>query len=290
MAGLKKYLANRLGGTEGGITPRDAARLLREHGVDADLSHTLVDVIDRSFHAQFDPSVASDQDVQADAGSVRAALKRLEKIALMVCLLLGLTGTAKADEMRDRFLWKQANMQVATASQPLDFLEAADTYRELYGAGIHNGALLYNMGTAFLMAEQYETARRAFCAAEIFTGTTPVIERNMVLALMAGDPGADATLPWYRLPMFWHFKIPLRQRITLTTLAISAAWLIAILRLLGWRLGWRRALGLPIALVVILGSSVLISLHELQDVRSDLTEIRTVEQSNDELRSGRGDE
>jgi hypothetical protein len=270
MAGLKKYLANRLGGTEGGITPRDAARLLREHGVDADLSHTLVDVIDRNFHAQYDQSVASDQDVQTDAGNVRSALKRLEKIALMVGLLLGLTCTVRADEMRNRFLWEQANMQMATAVQPLDFLEAADTYRELYAAGIHNGALLYNMGTAFLMAERYEAARRAFSAAEVFTGTTPAIERNMILALMAGELNVDAALPWYRLPMFWHFKAPLRQRIALAVLAVSTAWLLAILRLLGWRRGWRGALGLVIALVVILGSSVLISLHELQDVRSDL--------------------
>jgi len=270
VTGLRKYLANRLGGTEGGITPRDAARLLREHGVDADLSHTLVDVLDRSFNAQYDPSTASDQDVQADAGSVRSVLRRLEKIALAICLMLGFAFSAGADEVRDRFLWKEANMRMATAVQPTDYLEAADTYRELYATGVQNGPLLYNMGTALLMAEQYEAARRAFSAAEVFIGTTPAIERNLMLALMAGDRSADIALPWYRLPMFWHYSTPLYQRITLVVLAVTAAWAAAILRLLGWRMGWRRAFVLVIAVLVILGSSVLISLHTLHQARSDL--------------------
>ncbi len=290
VAGLRKYLANRLGGTEGGITPRDAARLLRKHGVDADLSHALVDVLDRSFNAQYDPSAASDQDVQADAGSVRSTLKRLEKIALTACLLMGLTLAAGADDVRDRFLWEEANTHMATAITPQDYLEAADTYRELYGTDIQNGPLLYNMGTALLMAEQYEAAQRAFSAAEVFIGATPAIERNTVLAIMAGVHGADAALPWYRLPMFWHFKTPIYQRITLTVLAITAAWGIALLRLLGWRAGWRRALALVVAAIVVLGSSVLISLHKLHQVRSVLllpgaAEVQTVERTNYELRT-----
>lgn len=271
LAGLRKYLANRLGGTEGGITPRDAARLLREHGVEADLSHTLVDILDRSFNAQYDPSAASDQDVQADAAGVRSALRRLEKIALTIILLLGIAFPARADEIRDRFLWEEANMHMATAVEPVDYLAAADTYRELYARGIQNGPLLYNMGTAFLLAGQYEAAHRALSAAEVFTGTTPAIERNMMLALMAGNASVDATLPWYRLPMFWHFSIPITQRITLTVLVITAAWLIAIMRLLGWRRGWRRAFVPAVVLIVLLGSSVMFSLHRLHTVRSELT-------------------
>ncbi len=270
VAGLRKYLANRLGGTEGGITPRDAARLLREHGVDTDLSHTLVDVLDRSFNAQYDPSAASNQDVRADAGNVRAALKRLEKIALVLCLMCGFALSANADEVRNRFLWEEANMRMATAVRPADYLEAADTYRELYATGVQNAPLLYNMGTAFLMAQQYEAARRAFSAAEVFTGATASIERNMVLALMAGNSSADVTLPWYRLPLFWHFKTPLGLRITLTVIVVTALWALAILRLLGWRLGWRRAFVLVLAIFIVLGSSVLVSLHTLHQVRSSL--------------------
>lgn len=270
-AGLRKYLAHRLGGTESGLTPRDAARLLREQEVDPELARTLVEILDRTFNAQYDPSAASNQDLAKDTRAVRAALRRLEKTVLLVGLLCGLgLAAARADEMRHRFLWEEANTRVGTSVQQEGYLRATDTYRELYASGIRNGALLYNMGTAFLMAEHYDLAKRALIAAEIYDGTTPAIARNLMLAYMEGDPGADAALPWYRLPLAWHFKIPLYGRITLTVLAVTSLWGIAILRLLGWRRGWPRLFGPVVLVTIILGTSVLVSLHTLGRARSDL--------------------
>jgi len=271
LAGIRKYLANRWGGSEGGITPPDAARLLREHKVDAELSRALVDVLDRSFHAEYDPSAASAQNVHADAQTARGALRQLEKWVLTLMLLLSTAAVARADGVRNWFLWEEANTRMATATAPQDYLAAAETYRELYAMGVENGPLLYNMGTAFLMAGHYENAHRALQAAEIHEGTTPAIERNMILSRMADSPDADALLPWYRLPLFWHYGLPLRVRIAVALLALSAAWGIGLLRWVGWRRGWHEMLGLVFVVAIIVGSSALASLHELTRVRSDLT-------------------
>ena len=141
------------------------------------------------------------------------------------------------------------------------------------------------MGTAFLLAEHYQSAQRALHAAEIHSGSSTAIERNMLLARKGGDANHDALLPWYRLPLFWHFGTPLRIRIALALFAISAAWMVGLLRLLGWRRSMREALAVVVVVVVVLGTSVLASLHELNRVRSDLTRLNYQEPTGQEVDS-----
>ena len=147
----------------------------------------------------------------------------------MLCALLNLT-PLHADDASSRFLWEQANARMATAHTPDDFLEAARTYNQLISAGIYNGPLFFNLGTALLLASDGENAVAALRRAERYLGSTPEIRVNLrqALALQSGQPDAD--LPWDHAVFFWHYDEPLRVRATVALCGWLLFWLALLLR------------------------------------------------------------
>jgi len=141
-------------------------------------------------------------------------------------------GTTRADEDSDRFLWESANASMAAAQKPADFLKAARSYNRLVAAGVRNGPLFANLGTALLLASDGPNAIAALQRAERYSGSTPDIRTNLrlALALRAGQPDAD--LPWERVVFFWHFDQPVRTRTTLALACWSLFWLGILLRFL----------------------------------------------------------
>jgi hypothetical protein len=149
---------------------------------------------------------------------------------------------------------------MASAESRTGFLRAAEAYRTLLVQGVSNGPLLYNYGAALLQAERYEEARHAFVRAERHLGTTPEIRRSLVISSAAGS-SVPASLPWYRLPLFWHYGLPGSIRITVAAAAFSLFWVALAIRNLGFKDSARHVVILSLLVLMLFGSSVAVTLH-----------------------------
>jgi tetratricopeptide (TPR) repeat protein len=160
-----------------------------------------------------------------------------------------------------RFLWNQANSQMASAHGAGDFAEAAATYRRLVASGARNGPLFYNLGTALLRAGQYEEAVDALLRAERHVGGNPEITQNLLIALAREDKEAEVALPWYRFPLFWHYGLSAHLRMAVTAGAFAAGCILLAL----WQLGShtaRQVMFVAWFVFALFGSSVITTLHQ----------------------------
>ena len=186
----------------------------------------------------------------------------------MAALLALFAATGFADvSLEHQFMWDEANARMAAARAPADFLRAADTYSKLAGAGVRNGPLFYNLGTAFLKGGRYEDAQTFLLRAERYMGRDPDIRQNLRLAMARGRKNVAVVLPWYRFPLFWHYGIPGPTRMTLAVCAFFCCWIALILGTLGPRRVGRRLLIPALAILVLFGSSILTSLHQESGAR-----------------------
>ncbi len=165
-----------------------------------------------------------------------------------------------------RFMWDRANTRMATAAKPADFSEAVGLYQELIREGVCNAPLFYNHGIALLEAGHPTEAFREFLRAERYSGSSPAIRQNILLATeraAQNEPQdrAQATLPWYRILVFWHYGLGLSTRIVIALAAFSLICASFVLQLCHWRdLGlFARVVG--ILVLSLFGSSVVASLH-----------------------------
>ena len=272
VAGIRKHLANVFTIVEGGITPADAARLLRREGVDEATIRDLTVVMEQHFNADYAPSTGEKGNIAGDVGAVRTLLRRIDKlIALVAVIVLGAAATGQgADALERWFMWEEANARMASADSAADFLQAARSYRELLADGVENGPLLHNLGTALLLAERYRPALAAFETAEVYLGWSPAVSRNMRLAALGDEDSGGTELPWHRIPLFWHYRMSLRLRTLIAALAFAGIGVAALLAILGVKRRWRLVF-LPCLLVLALfGSSVGASLHTLSRGRATL--------------------
>ena len=186
-------------------------------------------------------------------------------------ILLALTFPARADTSLERqFLWDQANAQMASAHGDADFLQAAETYRRLANAGACNGPLFYNLGPAFLQAKRYDEATRSFLRAERYLGSDPELAINLELALVRGKSDIAGALPWYRVPLFWHYGLAAPLRLHVAVAAFAAAWLGLALMLAGRRTAGRRLLAAALVALALFGSSVVTTfIDESRDKEGD---------------------
>lgn len=187
------------------------------------------------------------------------------QLSLFVVLiaLIWLCEPARADRASERqFAWQAANWRLASANVEADFLEAADSYRELIRAGVRNGPLFYNLGTALLNAGQYEEAFEALVRAERYMGTTWEIKRNMLVATAKKENTGTPSLPAYRLLFFWHYGLATMTRTAVALVAFACLWLALILRALGVRRGTKQLIIVAAVTFVLFGSSVGTSMYQ----------------------------
>jgi len=167
------------------------------------------------------------------------------------------------------FLWEEANNSMFRARTPEDFQAAAEAYRGLAEAGVRNGYLFYNLGTAQALGQRYDDAVESLLRAERFMGSSPEIRRNMLLALEGkrGENGEGVDLAWYRPLLFWHYGLATRTRVTIALAAFAVFWALISLRVLGIRGDTARLAMIAVAVAIVFGSSAATSLQ--QDVQGE---------------------
>ncbi len=158
-------------------------------------------------------------------------LTRLLLPSLLLLLMLpAMPGRAAAlPEDERRFLWDKANTAMAHARTPSEFSAAARHYETLAAAGIQNGTLFYNLGTALLQAGRFDEARRALERAERYEGAAPDIRRNLLAAYSGAQKNRRPDLPWDRSVFVWHYALPCDMRALLAAASFSFAWLLMTL-------------------------------------------------------------
>jgi hypothetical protein len=273
------FFVDRFDATEAGFSPLDAEEILRNHQYPDDDVAQFSAILQPLFDQSFRPDVPDPDLLRQARNSLPGLLARCEKphrntaVGGMIALLLLACGalTARAAD-EHRFLWNQANARMATAASPSDFAEAASIYRDLLDRGVRNGPVYRNYGTALLLADAPDAAVDALLRAERHGGTSTDLRRNLELALAArtlpaaGDTAATPVrtggLSWTRIPLFWHYQLPLHLRIRVLLVLHNSLWLALVLRVVRLRAAARGLAVASLAGLVLFGSSVLVSLHQ----------------------------
>jgi len=187
----------------------------------------------------------------------------LRHLVCIFALLLASASSAPALDSSERaFTWNEANSIMAAAKVPDDFRHAAQVYQKLVDAGVRNGPLFFNLGTALLQAGQYDNALDALARAERYLGAQPDIRRNMGIALARKQKTPAAAWPWYRILLFWHFTIAGPTRAAVAVLAFTLFWLSLSLTRLGLRRGMNALAVLALLACIAFGSSVATTAHQ----------------------------
>lgn len=182
-------------------------------------------------------------------------------VACLAYLFVGGGTAARGEGTEERaFLWQQANIAMGEARSPDDFAAAAALYADLIAAGARNGAVFHNEGTALLMAGRHSDAARSFLQAERYAGSRPDLARNLELAA-ARSGGASSPLPWYRVPLFWHYALPCATRTMVVAAAFAMLWIAGAIRLLGRPVLARTLAAWSCVVLMLFGSSVAATLH-----------------------------
>ncbi len=191
------------------------------------------------------------------------SVDNLRALLLFFAILLASAFSAPAlDSSELSFTWNEANAIMAAAKAPEDFLDAARVYQKLVDAGVRNGPLFYNLGTALLQAGRYDNALDALARAERYLGAQPDIRRNMGIALARKQKTPAAAWPWYRILLFWHFMLAGATRAMITVLAFTLFWLSLTLLRLGPRRGMNTLAILSILACIAFGSSVVTTVYQ----------------------------
>ncbi len=200
--------------------------------------------------------------------TARPAMVRAARLGLGLWLL-GAGSAAALDASERQFIWQEANARLASARTPADARRAAQTYQKLVDAGVRNGPLFYNLGTALLQAGQPGPAADALLRAERYLGAAPDLRRNLAIALARKADTPASPMPWQRAALFWHYRLTAAQRAALAAACFSLFWVLLALRRIAPRLHGMRLLlaGAGIGLVLF-GSSTLTSWHQEASART----------------------
>ncbi len=187
---------------------------------------------------------------------------------LISCLyVLGPTNASAMDDYQRQFLWDESNSYMAAARNSDDFALAANRYALLVDAGVRNGTLFYNLGTALIKAERYRDAEKALLRAERYMGSNWDIRHNLLIARAGNEKDETASLPWYRLFLFWHYGLSCQTRIGIAVVAFMLLWVGLMFRRLHLRKSANILTVASIAILALFGTSAATSLvQEARDL------------------------
>ncbi|MBU4201341.1 MAG: hypothetical protein KKG09_07350 [Verrucomicrobia bacterium] len=194
-------------------------------------------------------------------------------------LLIAPGTTCLALDISERtFIWNEANAIMESASIPDDFRRAAQTYQKLVDAGVRNGPLFYNLGTALLQAGRYDNALDALARAERYLGRQPDILQNMSIAMARKQKTPNVEWPWYRILLFWHFNLSGSTRTVIAVSAFTLFWLALTLSRLGLRRGMNVVVILSLLTIVAFGSSMATTWHQEKTARRYILDLPSAPQ------------
>jgi hypothetical protein len=252
------------------IAPPDVRRILRSsRDVEVSDHEELSSIFERHYNDHFggsNPAPTLRDDISA-ARRILAAISSLRKSrtgaglpAVIIFSAVLVPVISVAQESVHAFSWNQANSLLSAAETPDQYLSAAAVYQRLVDNGVRNGPLFYNLGTALLGAERYDDAIAQLLRAERFMGHDHDTTHNLTFAIAKRDQDLEATLPWYRVVLFWHYRLGITTRLILASVAFSVCWIALTLRLASFQ-RWRYVLAGALAGFAMFGYSAATDLY-----------------------------
>ncbi len=273
---LRTYLQVQCDGHIQAATPAECRQILLDHGIPDELATGCARLLEFCTKGAFTGgedtvvSEASRQKAEDLIHALDAAFRRQRKtrrvsslrttLPTAMIVLVTATFTLRAETPVD-FEAQRTRTLLLAADQPSEFAEAAESMAVLIDQGSASAGLFYNYGTALLMAGEAEGAMDALLRAERYGGADWNLRRNLLLAWRGKQADPAALMPWYRIPLAWHYRLPARQRMTLAAAAFLAGWLLAFLVRRRLRDLVIAASAVAFCLALVLGASVLSSVY-----------------------------
>lgn len=269
---IRGFIADRFGIEAGSLTPDEIQTRLSGQVVDSLLTRRLRQALEFHSHAQWGAPVSDTRSANQVCLALIDLLAEFNRLSprstsrpgpvLMLALIIGLAaGSAHAQPEENVFLWQEANNRMQNAQSPADFARAADIYRQLVERGARNGPVFINWGIALFQAGHPAQAHVAFLRAERYLGSAPEITRSLRLAATQAEQNPDTVLPWYRIPLFWHYALPCGWRVQIAAFAFILLWAGLIARLFNTGRWTRRLIWLALGVLALFGSSALTTLY-----------------------------
>jgi hypothetical protein len=277
---MRVYLADRLDQPTDHATPDEVRHMLVTGGVAPDLASHFAKVMQAHFNAAFGTEGSNPDVAQAQAviTAVEQAWRKYRLVpsrspsGLAVLLVTGgylsLTLPSSAATHAEReFILNEADSRLTSARTPSDFLTAASIYQKLVDRGVCNATVLFNEGTALLLAGKHADAVQVLLRAECYDGSAADIRRNLAIALGYREGLKTPLTPWNRVVLFWHYGLPCRTRLLITAMAFSLCCLAGALRLGGLRSFANILFLVALCVLALFGSSVLTTIQQENSAR-----------------------
>jgi hypothetical protein len=192
-------------------------------------------------------------------GKLRFSLHPQIWLILLLCPLLPL----QANDVGE-FEKKRSNQLILEGQETKDFLIAADALAARVSLGSRDPIILYNLGTALLMAEQPVLALPILQWSERRGAPAWNVRRNILVAQRMISQNPAQQLSWIRKLLFWHYGISVSTRISILLTLFTMIWIASTMR---WLWKWPiRMMPLLYILLSFIAISVAASLYaEYQD-------------------------
>lgn len=274
---LREYLSMRLDIKSASLTPSELSEALAKNRISAKTAKNFYDILEHNFNASFQTGTQNSSELKKATAEATEIIKTIESelrqlprtskhlsrgtVTLFLFLFASTALCRTAQNME--FESQLATTQLLTANSPAQFNSAAKALERVIDSGVRNAPLFYNYGTALLMAEQPQAALNAFIRSERYSGTTWELKRNMLMAISKIDENINTpTLPWHRTPLFWHYGLSARMRITIASIAFLMIWIAILLRKTKFRKNHHIISAIAITLLIIFGSSAATTIYQ----------------------------
>lgn len=170
---------------------------------------------------------------------------------IIVAILLSISTTQiEKRSTPDEYELRQANLLVNAAVSKKDFTAIATNYYTRFSYNFNSSkpipALLHNYATALTLAGHPQKAIDVIDYIETITGTTKELDNSRLFAMQSLQEQdslqiekdgistilESPTLPWYRMPLFWHYQYSISERGNALCIIWTILWALLIIRLL----------------------------------------------------------
>jgi hypothetical protein len=160
-------------------------------------------------------------------------------LTLIIGAAIGRASAADESGQRERTFARAIDM-LEHAKTPDDYHRAAAEFESMLSGGYRNGGVFYDIGNAYMGAQDYGKAIGAYRKAKYFLPRDPFLDVNLREALRLA-PGhlAEAPPPWWTHVLFWTswLSYPEKMNAALAAWAVGAG-LAAIALLARFRRGY----------------------------------------------------